>query len=95
MISLGESGGNFPRWGESIILEAPEILWTWLETSPGVTTGSIRPVWIMVQLMRQNASERPVKEPKEMKKSDVLVTNMMASDFEKNDYKERETKVGS
>ena len=68
--------GDF-RGGESILLEAPEILCTWLETSPGVMTGSIRPVWMIEQLMRQNASERPVKEPKEIKKSDVLVTNMM------------------
>ncbi len=59
------------------LLEAPEILWTWLETSPGVTIGSIRPVWIIEQLMRQKASERPVKVPRDRRKREGLLTNMM------------------
>lgn len=34
--------------------EAPEILWTWLLTTPKETTGSTRPVWMRPQLIRQN-----------------------------------------
>ena len=36
--------------------------------------------------MRQNASERPVKEPRDSKRSDDLLTNMMDWKFEKNGY---------
>ncbi len=36
--------------------------------------------------MRQNASEWPVKEPRDSKRSDDLLTNMMDWKFEKNEY---------
>ena len=64
-------------FGEEYLLEAPEILWTWLATLPGLTIGSIRPVWMIEQLMRQKASEMPAKEPRDKRKSEDLFTNMM------------------
>ena len=36
--------------------------------------------------MRQKASERPVKEPRDRRKSDVLLTNMMGLNLERNGY---------
>ena len=36
--------------------------------------------------MRQKASERPVKEPRDRRKSDVLLTNMMGLNIETNGY---------
>ena len=64
-------------FGRDCLLEAPEILWTWLATLPGLTTGSMRPVWMIEQLMRQKASEMPAKEPRDRRKSEDLFTNMM------------------
>ena len=55
-----------------------------LETSPGLTIGSRRPVCMIEQLMRQNASERPIKEPRDSKRSDDLLANMMDCRYEKN-----------
>ena len=74
---LSEGGRNGHIHKREHSLEAPDILWTWLEILPGVTTGSIRPVWMIEQLIRQKASERPVKVPRDNRRSGVLVTSIM------------------
>ena len=71
------------------LLEAPEILWTWLATLPGLTTGSMRPVWMIEQLMRQNASEMPAKEPRDRRKSEDLLTNMMVLEMKVIEFQEK------
>ncbi len=46
---------------EEDLLWAPEILWTCDATFPGLTTGSIRPVWMTEHDILQKVEVRPLK----------------------------------
>ena len=43
------------------LLDSPTIVWACAATTPGSTSGSIRPVWITAQFMRQKASAPSIK----------------------------------